>query len=234
MRLLLDVHVHTVGSYDAETPVEAVLERAAEMGLDGVVVTDHDAMTASRHAAAIAGEYGLVGVPGVEVSTAHGHLLAIGVDERPDADRPLSETVAAVRDLGGAAVVPHPFQWSRHGVRRRDLVDCDGLETFNAHAMTGFRNRSAAAVARDRGLARLAGSDAHVAGMVGRAATAVTVETDADSAAGVAPGEVVDAIRAGRTTPVGTRIPLVRSLRKYVHNARLKAAPLRRVAGGLL
>jgi predicted metal-dependent phosphoesterase TrpH len=117
----IDPHVHSEGSYDGHEPVELILEHAAEIGLDAVVVTDHDVIRESKRAAEIAPEYGLIGIPGVEVSTAHGHLLAVGVDRMPPRGRPYAETVRWVRDRGGVAIVPHPFQRSRHGVRQRNI-----------------------------------------------------------------------------------------------------------------
>ncbi|MBP1923550.1 putative metal-dependent phosphoesterase TrpH [Halorubrum alkaliphilum] len=117
----IDPHVHSEASYDGHEPVELILEHAADIGLDAVVITDHDTTTGSVRAAEIAADYGLIGIPGVEVSTAHGHLLAIGVDRVPPRRLSYAETIAWVHDHGGIAVVPHPFQRSRHGVRRRHL-----------------------------------------------------------------------------------------------------------------
>ena len=117
----VDPHVHSEGSYDGHEPVELILEHAAEIGLDAVVITDHDVIRESKRAAEIAPEYGLIGIPGVEVSTAHGHLLAIGVERMPPRGRPYAETVRWIRDRGGVAIVPHPFQRSRHGVRQRNI-----------------------------------------------------------------------------------------------------------------
>jgi predicted metal-dependent phosphoesterase TrpH len=117
----IDPHVHSEGSYDGHEPVELILEHAAEIGLDAVVITDHDVIRESKRAAEIAPEYGLIGIPGVEVSTAHGHLLAIGVERMPPRGRPYAETVRWIRDRGGVAIVPHPFQRSRHGVRQRNI-----------------------------------------------------------------------------------------------------------------
>ena len=59
----IDPHVHSVASYDGHEPVELILEHAAEIGLDAVVITDHDTLGASRRAATIAGESGLIGIP---------------------------------------------------------------------------------------------------------------------------------------------------------------------------
>jgi len=117
----IDPHVHSDDSYDGHEPVELILEHASEIGLDAVVITDHDVIGESKRAAEIADEYGLIGIPGVEVSTAHGHLLAVGVERMPPRRRPYDETIAWIHEHGGVAIVPHPFQRSRHGVRERNI-----------------------------------------------------------------------------------------------------------------
>ena len=117
----IDPHVHSDESYDGHEPVELILEHAAEIGLDAVVITDHDVIGESKRAAELAPEYGLIGIPGVEVSTAHGHLLAVGIERLPPRRRPYDETVAWIHERGGVAIVPHPFQRSRHGVRQRNI-----------------------------------------------------------------------------------------------------------------
>jgi predicted metal-dependent phosphoesterase TrpH len=225
VRAHIDAHVHTADSYDSAARVDDVLAAAAEAGLDGLVVTDHDAIERSRAAAKRAPDYGLVGVPGVEVSTADGHLLALGVEERPAAGHSLRASVARVRESGGVAVVPHPFQVSRHGVPRERLHDCDGVETFNAHTVTGVRNRQAGRFARREGYPSFGGSDAHRAAAVGRAYTAVETESLTADA-------VLDAMRAGRTRAAGRRTSLRGFFGKWAHNARLKTGVLARRADG--
>ena len=135
--LEVDLHVHSEASYDGHEPVELILEHTADI--------DHDVISASLEAAERAPEYGLIGIPGGEVSTADGHLLGIGIEELPPAGRPVGETIAAVREAGSAAVIPHPFQRTRHGVRKRRLkrIDSDAIETYNAWLFTGYRNRRA-------------------------------------------------------------------------------------------
>jgi hypothetical protein len=150
-RLKIDPHVHSEGSYDGPEPVELILEHAADIELDGVVITDHDAIEEFRRAADLAPEYGLIGIPGMEVSTRSGHSLAIGVSQRPPEGRSFEETVRIVRDHDGVAAVPHPFQRSRHGVRKRHIGDCDGIEVYNSMLFTGYRNRRAQTFARKRG-----------------------------------------------------------------------------------
>lgn len=213
----VDCHVHTEASYDSRAPLTDVLAHAARSHLDGLVIADHDRIDAALQARELAHDYDLVVVPGVEVSTADGHLLAIDVTERPEPGRPLAETVEAVRAQGGLAVVPHPFQRSRHGTSAAAVADCDGVETFNAHSVTGVRNRQAERFALDRGYPRFGGSDAHSPELVGRGYTEVDIGSDRCTAE-----SVVRAMCAGRTRPAGDRTPLRQFVEKLAYNARLK------------
>ena len=222
--LRIDPHVHSHASFDGHEPVELLLEHASEIGLDGIVVTDHDGIDASLHAAELAPAYGLVGIPGVEVSTAAGHLLAVGVERRPEPGRSLAETLDVVAEQGGAAIVPHPFQRSRHGVRRRRLADLDpdAIEVYNSMLFTGYRNRRANAFARRRSISPVAGSDAHHLPNVGRAYTEVVLDADPGGDPREAAAAVVQAIREGATGVNGRRTPIPASARHYAAGAAKK------------
>ncbi|OVE83448.1 PHP-associated domain-containing protein [Natronolimnobius baerhuensis] len=224
----IDFHVHSDDSYDGHEPIELVLEHAADIGLDGVVITDHDEIGESLRAAEIAPEYGLVGIPGVEVSTRHGHLLAIGVEERPEPGQPFMETVETVRELGGIAVVPHPFQRSRHGVRKRHIQDADAIETYNSMLFTGYRNRRARTFARRRAYPEIGASDAHYLPNVGKAYTEILVEPTADTPtkAEIDGDDLVDAILEGRTQIRGKRTPVHKSTVQYAKGAVRKSTYL--------
>ncbi len=225
--LLLDPHVHSEASYDGHEPVELILEHAADIGLDAIAITDHDVIHASLEAVDRATEYGIVAIPGVEVSTRHGHLLALGVEELPPVGAPFGETVETVQAMGGIAVVPHPFQRSRHGVARRRITDCDAVEVYNPWLFTGYRNRRARAFAARNGYPGVAGSDAHRLMSVGRAHTELRLDgayPDAD--------DIVAAIRDGATAVHGRRAPLHRSAGHYVRGAVRKTAYIARRAPG--
>ena len=219
--LRIDLHVHSEGSYDGHEPVELILDHAADIGLDGVVITDHDVLHESTRAAKLAAEYGLIGIPGVEVSTAHGHLLAIGVDEMPPRRVGYEETVGWIRDHGGVAVVPHPFQRTRHGVRKKNIPDVDAIETFNAWLFTGYKNQRARRYAEAYGYPTVAASDAHTLPYVGRAYTEITVPgVDRE---GVARKDVLTAIRDGSTAVQGRRAPVPMAARHYAIGAARKS-----------
>jgi len=222
--LSVELHCHSEHSYDGRDPVEMLLEQAAAVGLDAIAVTDHDAIEGSLRAVDLAPEYDLVGVPGMEVSTDDGHVLAMGVEELVPAGLPFEETLDRIHDLGGIAVVPHPFQESRHGVlasiSRETLATADAIEVYNSRLITGRSNRQAERFALDHDLPQTAGSDAHIAEMVGQAVT--TVDADEPTA-----DAILDAIERGDTTVEGKRTPWRISLRQAAGGAK------RRVVGRL-
>lgn len=211
----VELHAHSNRS-DGRDSVEALLEAAQAADLDAIAVTDHDEFASSRRAADMAQEYGLVGIPGMEISTAAGHLLGIGIDRRIERGQGFRATVDAIHDAGGIAVVPHPFQDRRKGVLgaipRAELRIADAIEVFNSRLLTGRANRQADRLAESYGMTKTAGSDAYVAEMVGQART--LVETDERTVAGI-----LDAIREGETTVQGRRTPYRTTLRQVAGSA---------------
>ena len=203
--LKADLHIHSEASYDCDSSVEEILESAVEENLDVVAVTDHDEVRGSREAVKSADEYDLTAVPGVEVSTADGHLLALGVEEKIPSDEPVRETIEKVRARGGVAVIPHPFQRLRHGVGA--VRDCDAVETYNSRLLTGIANRRARRFARANALPELGGSDAHIPEMVGQTYTEIEAEPDVEA--------VLEAIREGHTEVHGRRTPLLHTAQQF-------------------
>jgi predicted metal-dependent phosphoesterase TrpH len=212
----VDPHVHSHASYDGHDSVDRILAHASEIGLDSVAITDHDTIEASLRAAALAPSYGLIGIPAVEISTQDGHLLGLGIETMPEPGRPFESTVQAIRDRGGVAIVPHPFQRIRHGVKKRKLTACDAIEVYNAWLLTGYRNRRARTFATRRGYPGVAGSDAHSILTLGRAYTEIRFD---ESIGNVTSETIVAAIRNGALDVYGQRAPIHRSVGHYLKGA---------------
>ncbi|WP_336036761.1 PHP domain-containing protein [Halobacterium yunchengense] len=215
--LSVELHTHSSLSYDGRDPVEMLLEQAQAVGLDALAVTDHDEIDASLRAAELAADYDLVGIPGMEVTSEAGHVLALGVEDAVPAGLPFDETLEAIRDRGGIAVVPHPFQSSRSGVAPNvshgELASADAIEVYNSRLLTGRANRKAERFSRAHDIPMTAGSDAHIAEMVGQAVTRVGAE-DRSLAA------ILDAVRDGRTSVEGKRTPWHISFRQAAGGAK--------------
>jgi hypothetical protein len=129
-------HVHTTRS-DGRGTVEEVAAAAKAAGLRFVVLTDHNDFVLREPAFVD----GVLMVPGVEISTTHGHLVAFGLRRPLEGVRPYmdgGEAEAAVEKAGGVSVLAHPVQqrnpWRHEEAARR----ADGYELYSAD--TFFRD----------------------------------------------------------------------------------------------
>jgi hypothetical protein len=170
--LRFDLHVHSRYSPDSGLALEEIAARVAALGLAGFAVTDHNTTAGHQELPTLREKFPrLLVVPGIEVSTVEGHLLAFGINRAPPVHRPLAETVGYIRDHGGEPVLSHPFRRS-HGVGGpvAEGADVNAIETRNGHN-SGRANARANELAGRRGLGGTGGSDAHALRDVGRAFT---------------------------------------------------------------
>lgn len=220
----IDPHVHSEGSYDGKEPVDLILEHLEDISIDVVAVTDHDNIDESLKAARLSEDYEDVMVlPGVEISTRHGHLLGLGIEEEVEPGLSMEESVEKVRELGGVAIVPHPFQKTRHGALKKRIKDTDAIEVFNAWLFTGFQNRRAKKFAEKRGYPKVGASDAHSIGMIGRGYTEITLE-DKDDFEDLERQDILDALENEDHEVKGRRAPLRKSSYHYLKSMMTKTA----------
>lgn len=96
----IDLHVHTLASDGADAP-EAVVARAAALGLRAVAITDHDTFSGLDEAARAGARHGVEVAPGVELSTGWEgldiHLLGYYMDTGHPALRALMERSTRAR-----------------------------------------------------------------------------------------------------------------------------------------
>lgn len=187
-----DLHMHTNASDGAAT-VQAVLDHIAKHlpQLDVIAITDHDRVEASLWAYEHQERYPFEVVPGLEVTSSEGHVLAWWVTEKIPAGMPLEDTVQAVHAAGGVAVLAHPFHFhvgeTKTGMRRyvRDVdlirrAEFDAVEVVNAGTILPGINLYARLACRDLGLATVGNSDAHTLNAIHSAGTRFPGRTAAD------------------------------------------------------
>ena len=173
-----DLHVHSFFSKDATGSPESLIAAAMAKGLSGIAITDHDTCEAHEYLKDHPAPAGFLVVPGVEVSTAEGHLLCLGLTLPFLKGTPAAKVMEAVKSGGGLAIPAHPFDQWRAGIRPAvlDTLDLEAIEVFNAAVTSKSYNDKALAYARGRGLKMTAASDAHHSSAVGASTTAFEME----------------------------------------------------------
>jgi len=197
---LADLHMHSIYSYDGTASVTAILKRAEQIDLNVIAITDHDEITGSLKALELAPKYGVEVIPGIEVTTAEGDLLALNITEKIQRDRPLIETVRKVGELGGFCIAPHPMAGGfgmkslnaysiLKALRNPDVArTLIAIETYNATTIDKMSNHYARILADRLDIAQTASSDAHISETIGLGVTEFDGHTAQD---------LVNALRSG-------------------------------------
>jgi predicted metal-dependent phosphoesterase TrpH len=190
-----ETHCHTVYSnhrrhmFDALNSPREMIEAAIQKGLQGLIITDHDSVRGGVVGRKISKSYNNFQViPGAEITSQFGHILAIGIETDVPKGLGTAETVEKIHDLGGVSIASHPFSSRVQPSLGEECLKTDGVEIFNA-ANKGRDNSRAIRFARTKGRPATAGSDAHWARTVGNA--------------GIICDDPVNDIRKGRATLFG-------------------------------
>ncbi len=192
--------IYTDHSDGEQTPAE-VSARAVLCGLDFIVPTDHNTISAQQHWGEVE-RPGLLVLCGEEVTTPAGHWGAIGIGPgvwidfryRPG-DSQLRRFVDRVRGAGGIAIANHPQRRSHKGCGWDfDAAEMDAVEVWNG-AWTASDEESVrmwdGLLRTGRRLVAVGGSDSHHADQaIGHPQTVV-------GAAGLNREAVVAALRSG-------------------------------------
>jgi len=166
-----DLHIHSIYSADGREKVEDIISHSKDIGLDVISITDHNTMKAYEKAPALAEKYGIIVIPGIEISTKQGHVLAYGISGMPPIRKGVKETIEAIHKLGGIAVAAHPFRViSGVGPLVAGREKFDGIEVKNARS-TLADNKFARMLATSQKKGFKGGSDAHVLEYIGLAIT---------------------------------------------------------------
>jgi predicted metal-dependent phosphoesterase TrpH len=189
---LADLHIHTVYSYDGTASVPAVLARAKQVGLDVIAITDHDEIRGALKAFELAPQFDIEVIPGIEITTAEGDLLALFVTQPIKPGYSLIETILHVGEAGGICIAPHPMARGAgmkslsgpsilraldHPVASRILI---GIETYNATALDRESNLLAQKLWEEcPRTAQVGNSDAHYLQAIGLGATEFLGDTAA-------------------------------------------------------
>jgi predicted metal-dependent phosphoesterase TrpH len=152
-----DFHIHSHYSLDSLTDVRTILRIGRRLGFDTLSITDHESMRGSLEAKAMAKEFRIDVILGMEINTDKGDILALQIGEEIKSTK-WEEVIDEVHAQGGITVLPHPFRG--HKEARLIGKDVDLIEVHNGRCGPED-NRKAQELAKELGKPILAGSDAH-------------------------------------------------------------------------
>lgn len=176
-----DLHMHTAHG-DGLATVKQIFEFVENhTDLDVIAITDHDDIRGAMEALDLIEQrkWRFQVIPGTEITTRNGHLLALFVTRDFPMLKTLDWSVRAVYEAGGMVIAPHPLSWLTTSIREKQLLTqhnskfpFHGIETFNpsyagrvAHERVKELNRTILK------LPEFGGSDAHANSMIGKGFT---------------------------------------------------------------
>jgi predicted metal-dependent phosphoesterase TrpH len=173
----IDLHIHTRLGGDSLIEPQDLVDRALEVGLDAVCITEHHSYDLSEPFDEISSQAGFPIFRGMEYRADNGHLLIYGVRVTRGnlpAGLPMQKAVDWAQENGGVAIPAHPYQ---HGLAGQylgdDLLKVSGIlavEVLNG-SVSVEGNRRAEEAAEKLGIKGIGGSDAHGLHVLGKTYT---------------------------------------------------------------
>ncbi|SMC78831.1 Predicted metal-dependent phosphoesterase TrpH, contains PHP domain [Desulfocicer vacuolatum DSM 3385] len=206
-KFVIDMHVHTSpASPCASDSVDAMIQEARRIGLQGICLTDHNYVWSAEAVQALSEKHDFLVLRANEIITEQGDILTFGFYENLQGITRLADLKKKVADVGGFIVAAHPFRGfltfgaddvglTPDSAMARELFKwVDGVETLNGK-VTETENNMARDVANGLGLPSTGGSDAHDISTVGVYATAFDEVIDSEAS-------LLAALKQGKYHPV--------------------------------
>ena len=156
---------------DCDTPLEKIINRCLELGINCITVADHGTIEGALKMQKLAHFTVIVAE---EILTRHGELMGLFLMETISSGQSVEETLSQIRAQGGLVGIPHPFDTVRGSALNSKITEeiveqIDVIEVFNARSPFLRSSTKARAFAEKHGIAKSAGSDAHTPHEIGNA-----------------------------------------------------------------
>ncbi len=200
--LKLDLHIHSKYSEDAIGEPKEIIKQVKKKDLDGIAITDHNTVEGGLKGVKDCPKDFIV-IPGIEISTKDGHLIALNVKENITRDRSVEETVEEIIDKGGTPIVPHLYRTMsgiKEGKLKRILPNISSIEVYNSCSVNKS-NYKTSKTAKKYNLGGTGGTDSHVPKYCGLAYTICKTENKSIDA-------IISEIEKGRTWGRGKNLPM--------------------------
>ena len=194
----MDSHIHSEYSPDSSSKIDDILKVAKKENIDVIAISDHNTVEGTSEVLKKTRNTDILAIPSIEISSTQGHILGFGCEENIPRDLTPEDTIDRIHDLGGLAIVPHPYCFYRHGLLHKTdykNLKIDAIETKNARFIVGYCNWKAKKLSKNEQISELGASDAHYYKFVGDCYSIVDSEKDIDN--------ILKAIKKGNTESHG-------------------------------
>ena len=166
-----DLHIHTCYSIDCLSPLEQIVERCLELGINCIAVADHNTIAGASKLSEFAPFTVIVAE---EILTSAGEIMGLFLSEAVHQGLSPQETITQIRSQDALVAIPHPFgrslPWNTNPLTSAEVISqVDIIETFNSRTPFSNNITRACELAREHGKLSSAGSDAHTLSEIGRA-----------------------------------------------------------------
>ena len=167
--LKADLHIHTEYSMDCNTPLEEIISRCLETGINCIAVSDHGTVEGALKMQSIAPFTVIVAE---EILTPDGEIMGMFLKEGIPSGLSVEQVISRIKAQDALVCMPHPFDnLGRSGLGRRMLEEVveqiDIIEVFNARSPFPRSSTKAQAFANKYDIPGSAGSDAHTRNGIG-------------------------------------------------------------------
>ena len=141
--LKMDSHIHSEYSPDSSSKIDDIIRVAKNKKIDIIAISDHNTTDGTSEVIKKTRNTDILAIPSIEISSTKGHILGFGCEENVPRDLSPQETIDRIHDLGGLAIIPHPYCFYRHGLLHKTdykKLDIDAIETKNARFIIGYCN----------------------------------------------------------------------------------------------
>jgi predicted metal-dependent phosphoesterase TrpH len=165
-----DFHIHVNFSQDSIITPKNLVKIAQKRAISVIAVTDHNCFEGAKSTLKEAKDTNaaIMVVPGMEISSDHGHVIALFIQEKIRSKK-YDEILEEVDNQDGLVVIPHPCKKGQE-FTRKEYAKADLLEGLNGRATT-TENESAIKLADSLCMSVIAGSDSHIPFELGRVRT---------------------------------------------------------------
>lgn len=213
MKLRADFHSHSHYSMDSLLSPQTFINRCVARGVTCIAVTDHNEIEGAFVIRKLALDTNapLKVLIGEEVKTSEGEIIGLFLREKIARDMSPEDTIRAIHEQGGLAVIPHPYDIFRRSVLTDEAIervkrDVDAIEGFNCRNILSRHDEKARNLATEVEKPITLGTDSHSPWELGGA----QLEIDDFGS----PEDLLRVLRGGRI--VGKRsVPVVHWLSTY-------------------